>query len=151
MMRHETNGTKASSASAGTVAPPSREGANRGYGAPTRPSPHAEVQDDEMMDDEADSGLEMEADGDTLRVRGDIDLYQAQNFRQLAAAHLKNARAPHLDLIEVTFIDSAGLAALLALSRQAHAEGKRLRLSVTGSPRRVLRITGIDRMLELED
>ena len=139
MTRYDAKGTKAGSASAGTVA------------RPPRPSPHAEIQDDEMASDDADLELEMEADGDTLRVRGDIDLYQAQNFRQHASAHLKNTAAPRLDLMEVTFIDSAGLAALLALSRQAHAEGKRLLLSVTGSPRRVLRITGIDRMLDLED
>jgi anti-anti-sigma factor len=51
----------------------------------------------------------------------------------------------------VAFVDSAGLAALLALSREAGAAGKTLRLMVSGSPRRVLHVTGLDRMLALEE
>ena len=51
----------------------------------------------------------------------------------------------------VLFLDSAGLATLLALSKIARTENKDLRLVATGSPRRVLRITGIDRVLTLED
>ncbi len=94
---------------------------------------------------------EIRAEGDTLVVRGDIDLYQAGRFRQQAEVHVRNTQQPRLDLTGVPFLDSAGLAALLALSRLAQDTGKTLRVAITGSPRRVLRITGIDRMLVLED
>lgn len=98
-----------------------------------------------------DEELVMTEEGDTLCVRGDIDLYQAPQFRQRAEAHIHAVASPRLDLNDVPFLDSAGLAALLALSRDAQASGKTLRLSVSGSPRRVLRVTGIDRMLALEE
>jgi anti-sigma B factor antagonist len=106
--------------------------------------------DASIMADEAND-LEMRVDGDTLSVRGDIDLHQAAAFRQKADDHIRSVNQPRLNLSEVPFLDSAGLAALLALSRHAQQAGKTLRLVVTGSPRRVLKITGIDRMLLLED
>lgn len=95
--------------------------------------------------------LVMESRGDTLLVHGDVDLHQAAAFRRGAEAHIHRAAQPRLDLSGVPFLDSAGLAALIALARLAQGEGKSLRLVVTGSPRRVLKITGIDRMLLLED
>ena len=93
----------------------------------------------------------MQVEDDTLHVCGDIDLYQAGLFRQQAEAHIRNVPQPRLDLTRVLFLDSAGLASLLALSREAKAQGKTLRVVTAGSPRRVLRITGIDRMLALEE
>ncbi len=99
----------------------------------------------------AGSAMRIEVEGDTLRVRGDIDLYHAERFRQQAEAHLRSVPQPLLDLTQVAFLDSAGLAALLALSREAKAQGKMLRVAIAGSPRRVLRITGIDRILTLDE
>jgi len=96
--------------------------------------------------------ITIRAEGNTLFVEGDIDLYQAATFRQRAGAHIRDAGdEPRLDLTAVAFLDSAGLAALLALSREAQAQGKTLRLAVKGGPRRVLKITGIDRMLTIEE
>ncbi|MBC8103182.1 MAG: STAS domain-containing protein [Cytophagales bacterium] len=92
----------------------------------------------------------MEAEG-TLIVSGDIDLHQAPEFRARAETFIQDNAQPRMDLSQVPFLDSAGLAALLSLSRTAKAQDKSLRLIVTGSPRRVLRITGIDRVLILED
>jgi anti-sigma B factor antagonist len=112
-------------------------------GAPGYPEEHT-------AESLADQEMVMQAEGDTLHVHGDIDLYQAGLFRQAAEAHIRNATQPRLDLTRVPFLDSAGLAALLALSREAKAQGKTLRVAIAGSPRRVLRITGIDRMLALE-
>lgn len=101
--------------------------------------------------DEGDDALYMEQQGDTLVVAGDIDLHHVAEFRERAEGHVTASAQPRLDLSRVPFIDSAGLATLLALSRQAKSQGKALRLVVAGSPRRVLRITGIDRVLVLED
>lgn len=102
-------------------------------------------------DNDMDSELILQADGDTLTAAGDIDLYHATDFRHRAEKHIEEVEHPRLDLLRVPFIDSAGLAALLSLSRAAKARGKALRIAVSGSPRRVLRITGIDRLLEIEE
>jgi len=98
-----------------------------------------------------DGLLTIEVRGDTLAAAGDIDLYRAPEFRERAEAFIRTVPQPRLDLSLVPFLDSAGLATLLALSRIAKSESKTLRLVVTGSPRRVLKITGIDRVLVLED
>ena len=112
----------------------------------------AEARDQNAFDPlEDDSQLVMEEHGDTLSVAGDVDLHQAHEFRARAEAFIRSHEQPRLDLSQVPFLDSAGLATLLALSRQAKTDGKLLRLVVTGSPRRVLKITGIDRVLVLED
>jgi len=98
-----------------------------------------------------DGLLSINVRGDTLAAAGDIDLYRAPEFRERAEAFIRTVQQPRLDLSQVPFLDSAGLATLLALSRIAKSESKTLRLVVTGSPRRVLKITGIDRVLVLED
>ncbi len=102
-----------------------------------------------LLDDEG--LLQMEEIDGTLIVSGDLDLHQAPEFRERAEAHINVTERPRLDLSRVPFMDSAGLAALLALSRIARAQSKSIRLIAVGSPRRVLKITGIDRVLVLED
>lgn len=87
----------------------------------------------------------------TLAVAGDIDLNTAEAFQTRAVEYISGIAEPRLDLSRVEFVDSAGLAALLALARLAKRENKTLRLLVRGNPRRVLQITGIERMLVLED
>ena len=93
----------------------------------------------------------MQALGDTLVVKGDVDLYEAPHFREVAEEHIKTVQDPRFDMTEVPFLDSAGLATLLYLSRKAALQNKTLRIMIAGGPRRVLRITGIDRMLIVED
>jgi anti-anti-sigma factor len=95
--------------------------------------------------------LRMHTEGDTLFVAGDVDLYQAASFREVAERHLHDTTEPCINLREVDFLDSAGLATLLALSRLARKEEKTLRVVAVGNPRRVLRITGLDSILSVED
>ena len=102
------------------------------------------------QEEQADE-LSMEAEGDLLRVTGDVDLYVASAFKKQGTAYVRAAAAPLLDMRGVSFVDSAGLAALVSLAREAQSSGKTLRLRVAGSPRRVLRITGIDQMLSVEE
>jgi anti-anti-sigma factor len=99
---------------------------------------------------EADE-LTMEVEGDLLRVRGDVDLYVAPVFQERALQHVRTSAAPRIDMTEVPFLDSAGLASLVTLFREAQSANKMLRLTVGGSPRRVLRITGIDRMMNIDE
>ncbi|MES2465115.1 MAG: STAS domain-containing protein [Armatimonadota bacterium] len=104
---------------------------------------------DSLLDDEG--LLQITETNGTLVVSGDLDLHQAPEFRRVAEMHIDSHASPRLDLTQVPFLDSAGLATLLALSRIAREQNKSLRVLVTGSPRRVLRITGIDRVLLMED
>jgi anti-sigma B factor antagonist len=88
-----------------------------------------------------------------LRPTGDIDAYTAPQLRtQLHDATSSGARVVVVDLREVTFIDSAGLGALVgAHRRMLEADG---RLRVVRPPALVARafeLTGLDGVLELYD
>lgn len=95
--------------------------------------------------------LTTEIQGETLLVGGDIDLYVAADFRQFGEKHVLEYTNPVIDLFGVPFLDSAGLAALLSIARIARTNGRSLTVRATGNPRRVLRITGVDRMVTVED
>ncbi|MBC8139205.1 MAG: STAS domain-containing protein [Fibrella sp.] len=92
-----------------------------------------------------------ETRAETLMVSGDIDLYVAADFRHAGEKHVLEHDNPVIDLLSVPFLDSAGLAALLSITRVARTHERLLRVRATGNPRRVLRITGVDRMVKVED
>lgn len=82
---------------------------------------------------------------------GEIDLTVAEGFRD-ALLTVLNAGALGLvvDLTGTTFIDSAGVSALVRASRRAAASEATVRLAVTASPvRRVLSLVGIDQLIEV--
>ncbi len=97
-----------------------------------------------------DAILEMNEKNGVLFVSGDVDLYQAGQFRKASETYIASSSAPRIDITGVAFIDSAGLAALLMLSRGAKADDKTLTVIASGAPRRVLRITGIDQAVVVE-
>ena len=82
---------------------------------------------------------------------GEIDLTNAEGFRDALLSAL-NAGAAGLvaDLTSTTFLDSAGVTALVRASRRATAADATLRLAVTAPPvLRVLNLVGIDRLIEV--
>jgi anti-anti-sigma factor len=82
---------------------------------------------------------------------GEIDLTNAEGLRDALLGAL-NAGALGLvvDLTATTFLDSAGVTALVRASRRAAASEATLRLAVTTpAVLRVLNLVGIDRMLEV--
>jgi anti-anti-sigma factor len=82
---------------------------------------------------------------------GEIDLTVAEGFRDALLAAL-NAGALGLvvDLTGTTFIDSAGVTALVRASRRAAASEATMRLAVTAAPvLRVLSLVGVDRLIEV--
>jgi anti-anti-sigma factor len=82
---------------------------------------------------------------------GEIDLTSADGLRDTLLSVL-NAGALSLvaDLTRTTFLDSAGVAALVRASRRAAASGAIVRLAVTAQPvLRVLNLVGIDRLIEV--
>ena len=89
----------------------------------------------------------------TLVVTGEVDLATAH---QLAAAGLAaladGARTVTVDLREVAFLDSTGLAALITVNNQARLDGATLILS--GPQARImhlLTVTGLDKVFTVTD
>jgi len=101
--------------------------------------------------DTPSNALNTEVRGDSLVISGDIDLYVAAAFREAGENHVRSCATPHIDLTGVAFLDSAGLASLLGIARAARAGNHPLRVTAIGNPRRVLRITGVDRMVQMQD
>jgi anti-anti-sigma factor len=82
---------------------------------------------------------------------GEIDLTNAEGLRDALLSAL-NAGAPGLvvDMTTTTFLDSAGVTALVRASRRAAASDATLRLAVTAAAvLRVLNLVGIDRLIEV--
>lgn len=82
---------------------------------------------------------------------GEIDLTNADGLRDALLSAL-NAGALGLvvDLTAATFLDSAGVSALVRASRRAAATEASLRLAVTGpAVLRVLNLVGIDRLVDV--
>ena len=82
---------------------------------------------------------------------GEVDLAEATRLSALAAAYETGATADaRVDLRDVTFMDSAGLAFLARLVRSAHERGGEVVL-VGPSPavRRLLTVSGLDQLTRI--
>ena len=85
----------------------------------------------------------------TVVVTGEVDLDTAPTVRDEVLRQLHEGATVHLDLGDVTFMDSSGLHVLLATTRRAALVGAELRL-VRVSPRvqRLIVLTGTQTVLE---
>lgn len=83
-------------------------------------------------------------------VAGDIDLSTVASLREHLFKLASTGQTLIVDLNHVTFIDSAGLGALVGAYRQAAEHGGRL-YAVCSRPqtRRLLWLTGVDRRIPL--
>ena len=82
-----------------------------------------------------------------IRLAGEIDVGTAPRLKQAVDAHARTGQTLTIDLREVTFIDSMGLAALVRAQHRAFARGAHLQL--VAPPERVLavfRLTRLDRI-----
>ena len=99
-------------------------------------------------------GIEWNGDAVHLHVRGELDIAVAQDLvDRVEAIRDSSVRVALLDLEGVTFIDSSGLRALLC-AQQAAEEDEDFEVIVVRTPkkvREVIRLTGADRLLRLED
>ena len=88
-----------------------------------------------------------------VRVHGEVDLSNAQEVSSaIGNAMGQEARRLVVDLSDITYLDSAGVALLLRLAERLRARRRQLYLVVPrGSPvRRVLDFTGLPRVIPLE-
>ncbi|WP_188195714.1 STAS domain-containing protein [Nonomuraea sp. SYSU D8015] len=87
----------------------------------------------------------------TVHLSGEIDIFTSKAFRRhLLNALTSSTRLLILDLSQVSFCDSSGLAVLVGIHHRARARGITLALA---NPRpyvsEILRITGLDRALPM--
>jgi anti-sigma B factor antagonist len=90
--------------------------------------------------------LENEA-GPEIALSGEIDLQVAPELREAGDAAISgaNGRPVCIDMSGVTFLDSTGIGALVAISNSAHETDVPLRLrSVPEKITKLLSITGLD-------
>lgn len=98
----------------------------------------------------------VQLDGSTqLLVRGELDIASAPEIRK-ASCDLVAALAPGtrlvVDLGGLSFIDAAGLSAIVRLSNRVRAAGGTLRIeAVPPSIRRVFGLAGLELLLRLEE
>jgi anti-sigma B factor antagonist len=90
-------------------------------------------------------------DHDVLAVAGDLDVYTANDVRDvITAAETWGSAVMLLDLSDVAFLDSTGLSAIVSTRRIARSHGSELRLVCpSGSALRVIRMTHLDDVLAI--
>jgi anti-anti-sigma factor len=89
-----------------------------------------------------------------IAVEGELDLGVADRIEEeLAKAERGEAEAIVLDLSELTFIDSTGIAVLVAAARRSAKDTNRLRIRRSEAPgvRRMLALAGVDGRLPFVD
>lgn len=89
-----------------------------------------------------------------VRVHGEIDLSNAQEVSSAIGSVMgQEARWLVVDLSDITYLDSSGVALLLRLSERLQTRRRQLHLVVPrGSPvRRVLVFTGLPRVIPVEE
>jgi anti-sigma B factor antagonist len=83
-------------------------------------------------------------------VTGEIDISTVAQLRECLFELADNGRTLIVDLNRVTFIDSAGLGALVSTARRAAAHGGSLHaICAQPQPRKLLWMTGVDRRIPL--
>lgn len=87
----------------------------------------------------------------TLKISGALNVDTVVRLRELGAQLIKTMHAPLIDLEGVTTCDSAALALLTALARDAKKEGKEARfVHVPSHLMAIARLSALDRVLKLE-
>lgn len=92
--------------------------------------------------------------GTTLSLTGVLDFASAETLTvEIAKAPIDDGAALTIDLTEVEFIDSTGIALLVSVFRHFNAEDRGFKLvpSRADAVRRVMEVTGLDRTFPFSD
>jgi len=94
---------------------------------------------------------QLKDDAVKIALRGELDLEHAYTFdEELRRVEALDLRCICLDLRELTFLDSCGLARLVAARRRARKAGRRLVLvRGTAAVQRVFQLTAVDEAFEI--
>jgi anti-sigma B factor antagonist len=85
----------------------------------------------------------------TVELHGELDVYTAPTFRELALKLLQDGHSRIvLDAARLTFIDSTGIGLFVSVMRRAEADGGFVRVTGANGPvARALEITGLAQRL----
>jgi len=84
-----------------------------------------------------------------IRLAGELDLATVPQLRQVLDAHARSGQTMVIDLHELEFIDSMGLAALVRARHRAIARGAKLEL--VAAPESVMKVFTLTRLDQLFD
>ena len=102
------------------------------------------------MPSEHDLSIEPVADeaGIRLRLCGELDLAFAPRLAEAIAEHARRGATVILDLSELTFMDSSGLAEILKAHNESQLDGWELRITTaSGAVDRIFDLTDTRRLL----
>jgi anti-sigma B factor antagonist len=98
------------------------------------------------------SNLRSENDFDILELSGEIDLHYSPDLREQILASLKDGRPLLIDMKEVSYIDSSGIASLVEGFQTAKSAKLAYGLLKISDPAlQVLTLTRLDRVFSLFD
>jgi anti-anti-sigma factor len=87
-----------------------------------------------------------------MRIDGELDVYTARDVHDELASISPDVRFVLADLTGVSFMDSAGMASLLAAARVLRArDGAMMLVAGSAGVLRVLEVTGVARYFEIRD
>jgi anti-sigma B factor antagonist len=96
--------------------------------------------------------LEIHGEIALVRVRGEVDLSWSQGVRRTVLDALAKGRAVTVDLSEVSYIDSSGIAALVEGFQNARGKQQKFTLlNASDAVRSVLKLARLDRVFPLVD
>ena len=82
-----------------------------------------------------------------LSPTGTLDAYTVGGFRSALAKLPVGPARVVINLTTVTFLDSAGLGAIVGAVRRIRETGGKVAVAASGAPARVLRTAGLDRIV----
>ena len=89
-------------------------------------------------------------DGSLLHLSGEVDSATMPQLERRLAESVAKAADVTLDLSELNFMDSSGLKLLVQVAHQLEGSGKLILLAPSGIVRRVLELTQLDTIPNLE-
>jgi anti-sigma B factor antagonist len=93
-----------------------------------------------------------EPNGVVLRICGELDMASRDSVEPAIMAAILGDRSVIIDLAELTFCDSNGIAMFIAADEKAKAEGTSFVIrSASPQVRRIFELTGIHRIISLAD
>ncbi len=88
----------------------------------------------------------------TLFVQGDVDLSNSSQLRKTILSALKTSPLVEVDLNNVTYIDSSGIAALVEGLQYANSHNKRFVLKQLSNPvKSIIELARLDQVFTIED
>lgn len=95
--------------------------------------------------------IQPRTDGPRVLLKGEVDVYTSPGLKRALTHLTAEHQRVEVDLTEVEYLDSCGLAVLLGCEKRAreHA-GHVVLVNPSAGIRRVLEVTGMDRILTVE-